>query len=281
MQHSDPGLDDAVSGGAGFSDSEPPREGGQAGSGGSLEARLAAVQRRTQAGFAARARELRDAAEALAAGDAGARQIIRRLAHKLRGIAGSAGHGALGERAGRLELAARKQDIAALALIEGARRLASATEAATRSPDSTSHVAPDAATHTPAPAKRELGWRVVALDDESSTRRLLEITFRAGGGCDVEVHEDPGAAMKAIVERATDLVVVDAMMPDVNGLEFYRAVRERAGAGLPVVILSAASAEELGWTLPSDPRLRWSRKPFRPGALLEQLRVFVEGAASR
>lgn len=286
MQHSDPGLGGTMSGGAEFPDSEHAAERGEAERGEaepreSLEARLDAVHQRTEAGFAERARELRDAAEALEAGDESTRDIIRRLAHKLRGVAGSAGHEALGERAGRLEVAAHKEDIVALALIEGARRLASAAEEATRGRKGAPRVAPTVATRVPTAPKRTLGWRVIALDDESSTRRLLEITFRAGGGCDAEVHEDPGAAMKAILERVPDLIVVDAMMPDVDGLEFYRGVRQRCGAEVPIAILSAASPEELGWTLPEDPRLRWMRKPFRPGALLERLRTFVDGGESQ
>lgn len=243
-----------------------------------LEARLAALHRTTEAGFLERADELCAAAEQLSRGEESGREAIRRLSHKLRGVAGSAGHEALGVRAGRLEEAANNPTIATLAVIEGARRLAKAARLA-----STGASAPRTSDNVPVHVRSRqghaLGWRVVALDDERSTRRLLEITFKTAGGCDAEVFDDPAAAMRSVQERPPDLVVVDAMMPVVNGADFYRGVRRRCGDEIPIVILSAASAEELGWDLPVDPRLRWMRKPFRPARLLGDLRVFLAGEA--
>lgn len=237
-----------------------------------LEARLAALHAKTEAGFGERAVALREAAAGLDGGDETARADIARLAHKLRGVAGSAGHPALTERAGRLE-AAVESGAADLAVAEGARRLADATERAT-SGEATEPPAP--APRSAAVSRARLGWRVVALDDEKSTRRLLEITLKTAGGCEATVLAEPDAAMRAVEEAATDLVIVDAMMPEMDGLTFYRGVRARCGDAIPVVILSAASAEELGWELPDDPRLRWMRKPFRPAALIADLRAFVE-----
>lgn len=234
-----------------------------------LEARLASVRQAAEAGFGERARALRAAASALDAGDIGARDEIRRLAHKLRGIAGSVGHAEVSERAARLEQAAIGP-AADLAIAEGARRLSGAITDPEISATRSVIAAP-----TPV-AARALGWRVVALDDESSTRRLLQITLEHAG-CDAVVLDDPADAMMRVEERVPDLVIVDAMMPDVNGLDFYRGVRLRVDAPVPVVILSAASAVELGWELPDDDRLVWMRKPFRPAHLIEELRAFVEG----
>lgn len=236
-----------------------------------LERRMAVIQERIQAGFGERARELRGAAQRLEDGDEAARDEVRRLAHKLRGVAGSGGHTALGERAAKIEAAAKNDALSTLVIIVGARRLADAAASATA--DATAE--PAKVDREPAPPRPKLGWRVVALDDESSTRRLMEITLTTTGGCDATVFANASDAMRSIVERTPDLVIVDAMMPDVDGLTFYRGVRERVGGEVPVVILSAASAEELGWTLPADERLRWMRKPFRPASLLAELRAFV------
>lgn len=238
-----------------------------------LQRRLEGLHRKTEAGFAERAQKLCDAAAALEDGDAAARETIQRLAHQLRGVAGTAGHASLTDRAGRLEDAARGS-ASALAIAEGARRLAQFARSAARGEDR-----PDREVRNPAgtapPTARSLAWRVVVLDDEPSTRRLLSITLRQAGGCDAHVVGDPAAAMNLVRAHRTDLVIVDAMMPELDGLSFYRAVRRLAGPELPVVILSAATAAELGWELPDDPRLGWMRKPFRPGALLDDLLEFV------
>ncbi len=235
-----------------------------------LEARLEGIGAKTREGLPARAAALREAAAQLLAGDATGTEAIARLAHRLRGVAASAGRGDLTERAARLEAAARGE-APPLAIAEGARRLADAIEA----PPAPRPASTSASTAAPA-ARPKLGWRVVALDDEPATRRLLEITLRQAGGCEPSLFGAPGPALAAIEARAPDLVIVDAMMPDVDGLTFYRAAR-RAFEG-PVVILSAATADELGWELPNDPRLAWMRKPFRPARLIEALRAFVEGA---
>lgn len=244
-----------------------------------LQARLRAVGRSIADGFAERARELRAAGDRLDAGAPDARDAIRRLAHKLRGVASTAGHDELTAFAARLEGSASGA-ASDFAIAEGARRLAAAVEraAAQGAAGEADVMAPAAAAGLARPALSrglELGWRVVALDDEPSTRRLLTITLEQAGGCDAHVTGDPAEAMALVTERAPAVVLVDAMMPDVDGLSFYLALRRRVGPLVPVVILSAATAEELGWELPDDPLLCWMRKPFRPGALLAELRAFV------
>ncbi len=233
-----------------------------------LEERLAEVRRTTVEGFADRARDLREAAERLVAGEAEARGEIRRLAHRLRGVAGSAGHAELSERAARLEAAA--ETASDPALLEGARRLAAAAERASASLDA----APEPLALPPAESA-PLDLRVVALDDEPATRRLLEITLLQVGRAQAAVLADPAAVMERVRSGEIDLLIVDAMMPEVSGLELYRAARRERGPSLPIVILSAASPEELGWQLPDDPRFTWMRKPFRPAALLAELRAFA------
>jgi CheY-like chemotaxis protein/HPt (histidine-containing phosphotransfer) domain-containing protein len=237
-----------------------------------LEERMAAIQERIRAGFGERARELRAAAQRLEQGDEAARDEVRRLAHKLRGIAGSAGCAALGERAAKMETAARNEALPAHAIIACAKHLADAVARANADATAEPAAPPE---RNAAPARPQLGWRVVAIDDEPSTRRLIEITLNTAGGCDAMVVASADEAMRSIIGRPPDLVIVDAMMPDVDGLTFYRGVRRSVGGEVPVVILSAASAEELGWTLPEDERLRWMRKPFRPASLLAELRAFV------
>ena len=70
-----------------------------------LHRRLAKVHENTRSNFAERAKEMHAAIERLGNGDQEARDTLRRLAHKLRGVAGNVGHEQLGERAGRLEKA--------------------------------------------------------------------------------------------------------------------------------------------------------------------------------
>ncbi|MCC7491669.1 MAG: diguanylate cyclase [Fimbriimonadaceae bacterium] len=85
------------------------------------------------------------------------------------------------------------------------------------------------------------GLRVLVVDDESSTLKLLEYVL-SRDGYEVFCASD-GAAGLAMVERALPhLVVCDVQMPELDGLEMCRRVRQLAGFELvPFVFLSARS----------------------------------------
>jgi CheY-like chemotaxis protein len=222
-----------------------------------LDARLAKVAAQTREGFADRARALREAAAR------GAVEELARLAHRLRGVAGSAGHPELTEPAAELEAACARNDAAVASM---ANTLADRIDAAQPS-------------RTPAAPRAALGWRVLAVDDDDAMRRMISVILGQGGGCTVTLLEDPRRAVGVVSAGTFDLVIIDAMMPSMNGLELYRALRSTFGPSLAIAILSAATAGELGWALPDDPRLRWVRKPLRTDALLGELRELVASRA--
>ena len=66
----------------------------------------------------------------------------------------------------------------------------------------------------------------------------------------------------------------DAMMPDMDGRAFRSAARE-AGARMPIVILSAASPQELGWEREDEAAGGWLRKPFKPTELVKEIERIV------
>ncbi len=265
-----------------------------------LEARLAALKEKMARGLPDRATEIESAATRLESGEAGARDDVRRLAHKLRGIAGSYGFPHLGELAATVETSARGIDSDTV-VIAHARDLACAARdagaqsgvvAASPTPD------PTPAPAAPAPVRAALeesrtrptlsmptvspsleGLVVLAADDDDATRRLLEITLVQLGKMNGALFDRGPALLEELSRReSVDLVVVDAMMPDMNGLEILHAVVERGLAARvsQFVVLSAATAEELGWELPTGLPVGWLRKPFRPKELLASLVTLTE-----
>jgi DNA-binding response OmpR family regulator len=117
--------------------------------------------------------------------------------------------------------------------------------------------------------------RVLAMDDDPITQRLLKLTLREVGGFDAEIVDNARTALQLIEERTFDVVVSDAMMPDMNGREFSEAARA-AGATMPIIILSAASPEELGWLKEVPGSTAWLRKPFKPSELVHDIARIVE-----
>ena len=246
-----------------------------------LEARLAALKQKMARGLPDRAAELDDAARRLEAGAPEARDELRRLGHKLRGIAGSYGFAHLGELAAGLETLAKGADASDLEIAARARDLASCARdaaapsgvvAKTAEPEKPVAEPRRAAMPTVAPELE--GLVVLAADDDDATRKLLEITLVQLGRMKGTLFERGPALLEELARRdKVDLVVVDAMMPDMNGLEILTAVAERGLASRVsrFVVLSAATAEELGWSLPAGLHVGWLRKPFRPRELLTAL----------
>jgi len=115
--------------------------------------------------------------------------------------------------------------------------------------------------------------RALAIDDDEPTRRLLAMTLVNLGGAVARVESDAARFFERLGVEHVDLVIVDAMMPGLDGRQCLARV-----ASLPLAhettryfLLSAASAEELRWTLPEVLRVRWLSKPFKPTELLRQL----------
>ncbi|ACQ79101.1 two component transcriptional regulator, winged helix family [Beutenbergia cavernae DSM 12333] len=90
---------------------------------------------------------------------------------------------------------------------------------------------------TTLPASRTPEARLVVVDDEPNIRDLLATSLRFAG-FDVVTASDGTEALEAIVEGEPDLVVLDVMLPDMDGFTVTRRLRER-GVRTPVVFLTA------------------------------------------
>ncbi|THV27687.1 response regulator transcription factor [Glycomyces paridis] len=81
--------------------------------------------------------------------------------------------------------------------------------------------------------------RVLVVDDEENIGALLSATLRLTG-FDVAVAPDAAAALRLAETFRPDLVILDVMLPDMDGFEV--AKRLRAGRDLPVLFLTARDA---------------------------------------
>lgn len=113
---------------------------------------------------------------------------------------------------------------------------------------------------------------VLLADDEVFMLRLLEATFRKGGYRVLQARSGREAVAVAIAERP-DLIIMDVMMPDLDGLSALHELRQTgAVAGIPVIVLSSkghaltkTEAEVAGASL-------FLTKPFSPNQLLAEAR---------
>lgn len=123
------------------------------------------------------------------------------------------------------------------------------------------------------------GARILIVEDEPALVRGLSDTF-AAQGCEVLTAADGEAGLAAAVSRNPDLILLDIMLPRVNGYEVCRAVRE-SGLEMPIVMLTAKGQEEdivLGLNLGADD---YVTKPFRRAELIARVRAFLRRSKAR
>lgn len=86
-----------------------------------------------------------------------------------------------------------------------------------------------------------LGRRILVIDDEEANVLLLRSLLEREGYRDVHGITDPSSALQGYVELEPDLVLLDLMMPVVDGFQLLEAFRrhDRADEFRPVLVLTA------------------------------------------
>jgi len=116
------------------------------------------------------------------------------------------------------------------------------------------------------------GESLLVVDDDPFIARLLEIELRAAG-YDVRVASDGAAALMTAQERVPDLVLADVMMPNMDGFELTRRLRQDPRtAAVSIIMLTARglSADKLeGFAIGADDYIV---KPFDTPELLARIR---------
>lgn len=102
--------------------------------------------------------------------------------------------------------------------------------------------------------------RILFVDDVPELRRTVCRTLRAVGY--VVVEADSGrTALETIECQPFDMVLSDVMMPDMNGIELLRALRQRDPA-LPVVLMSALPSWDIAQRAASSGAFDYLSKPI-------------------
>ncbi|MDQ0577626.1 response regulator transcription factor [Agromyces albus] len=86
-----------------------------------------------------------------------------------------------------------------------------------------------------------VGRRVLLVDDDPTVAEVASSYLRATGFV-VEEASDGFAALEAAERVAPDLIVLDRMLPGIDGLEVFRRLRERMST--PVILLTALGSED-------------------------------------
>lgn len=118
--------------------------------------------------------------------------------------------------------------------------------------------------------------RVLVVDDDKAVRESLRRSLEFNG-YDVTLAADGAEALAGIASAAPDIVVMDVMMPRLDGIETTKALR-KAGNDLPILVLTARDAvgdRVDGLDAGADDYLT---KPFALQELLARLRALLRRA---
>jgi CheY-like chemotaxis protein len=118
--------------------------------------------------------------------------------------------------------------------------------------------------------------RVLIIDDEADVRAVVRGCLEDIAGWEVVTAESGKEGLAKVITASPDAILLDVMMPGMNGLEFLSFLRNDAReATLPVVLLTAKiNLAELDG--PSSLNIKGViAKPFDPFLLVEQIANFL------
>ncbi|MDQ1712703.1 MAG: hypothetical protein QOE45_2153 [Frankiaceae bacterium] len=112
--------------------------------------------------------------------------------------------------------------------------------------------------------------RILVVDDDASVREMVRLVLETEGYV-VDVAEDGFAALRAVERTVPDCVVLDVMMPGMDGHAVLGRIRASASRMLPVVMLTAAAGDEQAWQAWTEGVDYFLAKPFDPMELIRYL----------
>ncbi|HSK35188.1 MAG TPA: response regulator [Actinomycetota bacterium] len=126
-----------------------------------------------------------------------------------------------------------------------------------------------------------MGNLVLIADDDHDIVRFVALNLRLEG-FEVVVANDGQDALDKALDVRPSLILLDTMMPRMDGYEVCSRLRdERPGAQIPVIMLTAKSMEadrSMAYTAGADD---WVTKPFDPADLVSKVKDHLRPRARR
>lgn len=120
-------------------------------------------------------------------------------------------------------------------------------------------------------------FHVVVIEDDPDLRKLVQVTLQFTAGWQVATAADGPAGIAAVRTRLPDAVLVDLMLPGMDGYAVCRALKaDAATAAIPLVILTARTEID-----EAEARRAGAAgvlfKPFAPERLAERIQALCGG----
>lgn len=116
--------------------------------------------------------------------------------------------------------------------------------------------------------------KILIIDDDVTSLDIVDFLFEKKG-FDVTRSTDGFQALKEIGEQPFDIILIDLMMPEMNGQECIREIRKR-GVGAPIVAFTASDDPDLHQEALDSGCQIVLTKPCRPAVLVEHIKNLLE-----
>lgn len=123
-----------------------------------------------------------------------------------------------------------------------------------------------------------MGKKILVVDDEKTIIDLVRIRLEKNG-YKVVTAANGEEALSTAQQEAPDLVILDVMMPEMNGYEVLKRIREDLKMDMPVMLLTAKSTDNdvwEGWQSGVD---YYVTKPFTAHTLLRGVQLCLKEAS--
>lgn len=117
--------------------------------------------------------------------------------------------------------------------------------------------------------------RILLVDDSASVRQVASITLRRAGYDTVEAANGK-LALDFLNGPKLNLIISDVNMPEMNGIEFLKAVKQHPTSKFtPVIMLTTEAGDELKQQGRATGAKAWIVKPFQPQSLLDAVSKLI------
>lgn len=123
-----------------------------------------------------------------------------------------------------------------------------------------------------------MGYNVLIVDDSATMRKIIMRSVRQAG-LDVADFKEAGdgvEGLKAATAAKFDLILSDVNMPNMNGLDFVKAVAEQVSPVPPIVMITTEGSEEVVKEAMNRGAQGYLKKPFSADQVQDALGRFLK-----
>lgn len=113
--------------------------------------------------------------------------------------------------------------------------------------------------------------RILLAEDDASISRIMCLTLQKIGGHTVDLAVDGAKALEKAYAGTYDLILLDGMMPQKDGLTVCRELHQQNGFNTPIIFLSAKSQESDIREVLEAGAIGYITKPFDPRTICDQI----------